>query len=216
MKLLFQSILLAATIVAIVPTSQAQAAILSFAATLNGPNESPANASPGTGTASISIDNVLNTMRVQATFSGLTGTTTAAHIHSATAVPFTGTAGVATTTPLFTGFPTGVTSGSYNNTFDLTAASSYNAAFITANGNTTAGAEAALIASLNAGTAYFNIHTSTFAGGEIRGFLAPAAATAVPEPSATVGLLVTLGTGLILKRKLKLSKSITKEVSKIS
>ncbi len=215
MKFLLQSIVLAAAIVAILPVSHARAAVLNFAATLSGPNESPANASPGTGTALIAIDDVANTMRVQATFSGLLGTTAAAHIHSATAVPFTGTAGVATTTPTFPSFPLGVTSGNYNNLFDLTLASSYNPAFIPAIGGTTA-AEAALIASLKAGTAYFNIHTSAFGGGEIRGFLIPATSTAVPEPSSALGILSMVGVGLILKRKLKSSRSITKEVSKIS
>ena len=40
----------------------------------------------------------------------------------------------------------------------------------------------AFIGGLRNGRTYFNIHTSTFGGGEIRGFLAP-----VPEP-ATYGL----------------------------
>jgi hypothetical protein len=89
---------------------------------------------------------------------------------------------VATPTPSFPGFPAGVTSGSYDQIFDLTLASSFNAAFITANGSV-AGAEAALAAGLDAGRAYFNSHTNFASGGEIRGFLA-----AVPEP-ATLPLL---------------------------
>ncbi len=76
-----------------------------------------------------------------------------------------------TTTPTFAGFPLGVTSGSYNNTLDLTLASSYNPAYITANGGTTATAEAALAAAIASGRAYLNIHSSVFGGGEIRGFL---------------------------------------------
>ena len=55
-------------------------------------------------------------------------------------------------------------------TFDMTQASSYNPAFVTLNGSFGA-AEAALLAGLHAGTAYLNIHTSMFPGGEIRGFL---------------------------------------------
>jgi hypothetical protein len=93
-------------------------------------------------------------MRVEVTFSGLLGTTTASHIHAATATPGMGTAMVATTTPTFPGFPLGVTSGTYDQTFDMTLASSFKPAFITAHGGTVASAEAALAASLADGTAY--------------------------------------------------------------
>jgi len=168
------------------------AASILYVANLSGPNEFPANASPGTGTARVTIDPLLHTMRVEVTFSGLTGTTTASHIHSATAVPFTGTAGVATTTPTFAGFPLGVTSGTYDQTLDLTQASSYNPAFVTANGGTTATAEAALESGIAAGEAYLNIHTSTFGGGEIRGFLVQA----VPEPGS-LGLLAVGALGVL-------------------
>ena len=110
-------------------------------------------------------------MRVEVTFSGLIGNTSASHIHGPTATPGVGTAGVATQTPTFIGFPLGVTSGTYDHTFDTTQTSTYNAAFVTANGGTAARAEAALAASLAAGTAYLNIHTTQYPGGEIRGFL---------------------------------------------
>lgn len=149
----------------------AHAALAYYKATLSGPNESPANASPGTGFAEVDIDATAHTMRVIITFSGLTGTTTASHIHGPTAVAGTGTAGVATVTPTFTSFPLGVTAGSYDHTYDMTLTSSYNSSFVTANGGTAAGAEAALFGSIAAGTAYVNIHSTTFGGGEIRGFL---------------------------------------------
>jgi hypothetical protein len=119
----------------------------------------------------VDVDPVAHTMRVRITFSGLTGTTTASHIHSATSVAFTGTAGVATTTPTFSGFPLGATSGSYDNTLDMTLTSSYNPSYISGNGGTTSSAEAALLAGIAAGRAYVNVHSSTFGGGEIRGFL---------------------------------------------
>ena len=51
------------------------------------------------------------------------------------------------------------------------AVTSYNLAFVTAHGGTTASAAAALLAGLEAGQAYLNIHTTMFPGGEIRGFL---------------------------------------------
>ena len=171
------------------------ASIITYTASLSGPNESPANASPGIGFATVTVDDILKTMRVQVTFSGLLGTTTASHIHSSTAVPGTGTAGVATTTPTFAGFPLGVTSGSYDNVLDLTSATSYNPAFVTANGGTTASAEAALLAGIAAGEAYLNIHSTVVPGGEIRGFL-----VAIPEP-ASLGLVGAALAGLALLRR---------------
>ena len=161
----------------LVPCAAVQASTV-YMATLTGSAESPPNASPGTGSATVEYDAILHTLQVDAQFSGLTGTTTAAHIHCCTASPGTGTAGVATTTPTFPGFPSGATSGTYSQLFDLTLAASFNPAFVTANGSV-AGAEAALAAGLANGKAYFNIHTVAFPGGEIRGFLAP-----VPIPAA--------------------------------
>jgi len=151
--------------------SAANAAIVTYTCLLDGPSESPVNASPGTGFAIVDVDAAANTMRVRVNFTGLLGTTTASHIHCPTAVALTGTAGVATTTPYFAGFPIGVTSGAYDNTLDMTLASSYNGSFITANGGTTASAEAAMFAAIAAGKAYVNVHSSVFGGGEIRGFL---------------------------------------------
>jgi len=161
-----------------------------YTASLDGPSESPPNASPGTGSAIVTVDTVANTMRVQATFQDLLGTTTAAHIHCCTASADFGTAGVATTTPSFPGFPLGVTSGAMDTTFNMLLATSYNATFLNnaTNLGNTATAFATLLAGLAGGQAYFNIHSSMFGGGEIRGFL-----TRVPEP----GTLALLGLGLL-------------------
>lgn len=148
-----------------------QAQIKIYTAALSGAAEAPPNPSTGTGTATVTIDIGLKTMRVQFNFSGLGETTTAAHIHAATAVANTGTAGAATQTPYFTGFPIGVKSGTYDRTFDMTLASSYNASYITSNGGTTATAFTALNAALDGEKAYLNIHSLVYPGGEIRGFL---------------------------------------------
>src|SRR5215472_7892692 len=117
----------------------ASAAPLSFDANLTGSSEVPPTGSPGTGFAFVTIDPAANTMAVNVTFSGLTGTTTASHIHCCTTTPGVGNAGVATTTPTFPNFPLGVMSGSYSQIFDMTQASSYNPAFVTAEDGTVAG-----------------------------------------------------------------------------
>lgn len=142
-----------------------------YMAVLSGPNEAPPNASPGTGNAIITINGT--SMRVQCVFNGLIGNTTVTHIHAATAVAGTGTAGVATVTPTFTTFPSGVTSGTYDRTFDMSLPSSFNPTYITAHGGTATQAWADLKAAIVAIKSYFNIHTTSFGGGEIRGFLLP-------------------------------------------
>jgi hypothetical protein len=170
-----KSIFLFAFFLFVVSASQGQV----YYGSLSGAIEVPSNNSPGTGKFVVSIDG--NFMRVQVTFSGLVAQTstgqpsgtTASHIHAPTSIPLspTSTAGVATTTPTFTDFPSGVRSGTYDHTFDMTLASSYNPAYITANGGTPATAFVALKAAIAAGRSYLNIHSNAFPGGEIRGFL---------------------------------------------
>jgi hypothetical protein len=175
-KLNFRRVVVATKVAAITLASvfamgSALAAQIIYQAVLSGPNEAPPNASPGTGSAKLTIDTTANTMRVQATFSGLSGITTASHVHCCTAVARVATAGVATQTPSFAGFPLGVTSGTYDLTFDMTLNSSFNAAFVAANGATPATAFATLLNGMALGGAYFNVHSNMFPGGEIRGFL---------------------------------------------
>jgi hypothetical protein len=141
-----------------------------YTATLIGASEVPPNASTGTGSVTVTVNTVANTMRIQGSFSGLLSNTAQAHIHCC--APVGTNIGIATPAPSFAGFPLGVTSGTFDSTLDLTQTSAYSPAFVTANGGTAAGARAALLAGLDALQAYFNIHTVNFPGGEIRGQLA--------------------------------------------
>jgi len=189
-----------ATALLSLPMVAAQAQVTTFSAFLSGAAEAPPNSSPGTGTAIVTLDQALNTMRVQVSFFGLTSPVSAAHIHCCLAVPFTSTAGVATITPTFTAFPA-ATSGWYDFTYNMLDANSYNSAFVTANGGSAAGAYAALTAGLmTPGRTYLNLHSlPNFPGGEIRGFL-----QVVPEPS-TYALMVSglVALGLIARKRRK-------------
>ena len=181
--------------IAIVATAPAAATTLVSTATLTGTTEVPAVVTPGSGSTIVTLDNVGHTLRVQSNFTGLVGTTTQSHIHCCVA-PGANT-GVATSLPSFPLFPLGVSSGTFDNTFDTTLATTFGAAFITANGGTVAGAEAALFNGIAAGRAYYNIHTSFAGGGELRGLLAP-----VPEASTWAMMLVGFaGVGVAIRRR---------------
>ena len=166
-------------------SAAAQAAPIVLVGELRGGQEVPATGSAGIGSALVTVDPATHMLTVQVAFSNLTGTTVASHIHCCTGPG--ANAMVATPVPTFPGFPLGVQSGTYLQTFDLTLVSSYNPAFITAHGGTVTQAEADLIAGLLAGQTYLNIHTNLFPGGEIRGQL-----QIVPEPTT----ILLLGTGL--------------------
>ena len=158
-------------VIALLAASASYAATKTYFGNLVGSAEVPPSASPGTGFTTVTYSATSHQLGVDVTFSSLIFGDTAAHIHCCIAPG--SNAGVATQTPTFSGFPLGVTAGTYMSSFDLTLAASFNPTFVTANGGTAAGAEAALSSGLASGMAYLNIHTTGFPGGEIRALLVP-------------------------------------------
>jgi hypothetical protein len=155
-------------------------------ATLTGDGESN---SPGKGFGTVVFSSASDTLAVSLSFSGLTSPTKTppgvpgpAHIHF-------GRPGVEG--PIlfpFLTFPTGVTSGTFATT--LTAANLIP--------DPTAGVDtfAQAVAAIQTGDTYFNIHTSAFPGGEIRGQL-----STVPESSTLLMVLLGLGVSALYLRR---------------
>ena len=148
-------------------SAPASATVFMVTGTLSGLNSVPANASTASGSYTVTLDDVANSVAVSLTFTGLTTPASAAHIHCCVST----TANGPVVLP-FAGFPT-TTSGSYSNTF--------------------AGVSLANINGIKNGLAYINIHNATFPGGEIRGNIA--AVGTVPE-AATWGMMI-VGFGMV-------------------
>ena len=168
MKLLTPHVLATATALILSAASLPGATI--YTAALSGANEVPAVVTSGSGSATLTLNG--NSLGIAVNFSSLGSNDVAAHIHCC--------AVLGTNAPValgFTGFPLGVTSGSFNATFDLLNPAVYTAAFLALYGGTATGAETALINGLNTGLTYVNIHTTLNPGGEIRGQV-----SATPEP----------------------------------
>lgn len=117
----------------------AHATIVHMTANLDGLQESPANASPGTGQATVVVDTDANTLTYTLTFSGLVAAQTAAHIH--------GFANPGTNAGVLFGIGVG---SPLSNTWNYLEAQE---------------------ADILSGQSYFNVHTTSFPNGEIRGQL---------------------------------------------
>jgi hypothetical protein len=144
-RLLSVPALVFAALMWVVPSAHA-APILVLDAFLTGSQETPPNGSPATGFGRVELNEAMDEITVDLTWSGLTAPATAAHIHgpAAPGVP----AGVIIP---FTGFPN-ATSGTYHNVFGITPTQ---------------------VGWLENGLLYMNIHDANFPGGEIRGQLTP-------------------------------------------
>jgi CHRD domain/Carboxypeptidase regulatory-like domain len=139
----------------------------SFVATLNGVQETPPNSSAGIGVGNVTVNAAGTIMTVNMSFSGLGTAAFAAHIH----LGAIGSAGGVVFG--LSGVPAATSGAIPSQSFAITAAE---------------------LATLQSGQYYFNIHTSGFGGGEIRGqILAPTAASA----SIHGRLLTPTGRGLM-------------------
>jgi Cu/Zn superoxide dismutase len=136
---------------------QSKAFIYTLDLALAGQNEVPANTSNATGTLVGTYNDATHVLSFTLKFNGLTAPASAAHFH--------GPAPAGTNAPVligFAGFPTGVTSGTYSNTYTLTP--TQESQFL-------------------CGSWYVNIHNSVYPGGEIRSQL---------KEGTTVGNITTL------------------------
>lgn len=169
-----------------------------FTGSLDGLQETTPVVTPGTGSGTATYDPATNLLSVSVTFSDLIGTTTDSHIHCCF-TPANRNAGVAL--GFSATFPLGVTSGTFNQTYDLLNPAVYNTTFRNNfGGGTATGARDALLAGMTNGTAYFNIHTTHRGSGEIRGDITP-----IPEPS-TAALVGVGGLGLAITARRRLRR----------
>lgn len=129
------------TLAALVMSSPAQADT-GFACTIDGLQEFPANASPGTGSGIFVLNNAGTSLSYNISYSGLTANRTASHIHG----------------PAAPGANAGVLFG--------LAGAGPNADTFIGSWNTISAAQ---VGQLVAGLMYVNVHSQNFTPGEIRG-----------------------------------------------
>lgn len=168
----FAAILALVCLTAICTTARAES--ITFTATLTGSQETPPNVSTAMGQGIFVLNAAMNSLTFDVTYSGLSANAVASHFH-------TGPPGVAG--PVVHGVsippgPMGELIGVWDNTG-------------------TQPLTPVLVAQLLAGNIYFNIHTTNFPGGEIRGQLIQA----VPEPNMIALLAIGILGFLIVHRR---------------
>jgi hypothetical protein len=142
-----------------------------FQASLSGLNEVSPNGSPGIGFGTVVLNLAKDQITVNLSFSGLLAPATVSHIHG----PAPAGINAGAIFPL-SGVPNATSGVLPEQVFAITPTQ---------------------VGYLEAGNLYFNIHTSVFPGGEIRGQLA-----LVPEPSSlTLAGLGLLGAAWQLRRR---------------
>jgi hypothetical protein len=140
---------------------ESNATVYTLDLALSGQTEVPPNPSTATGILIGTYNDATNALSFTLMFNGMQAPVTAAHFHGPAAPGVNGPVQI----PL-AGFPTGVTSGTYTNTFTLTPDQE---------------------SQLLCGMMYVNIHTTLYPGGEIRSQV---------KEGTTVGNITTIGVAL--------------------
>lgn len=162
----------ALAIATLVWAAPARATIL-FEASLDSAQEGGSVVSTATGHGTVLLNDAMDQITVNETWTGLTAPASASHIH-------TGAAGVnGPVTFPFSGVPAAVSGSIPEQSFAITAAQ---------------------LANLQAGNMYFNIHDRNYAGGEIRGQIHQ---STVPEPGSAALILTTIPGALMMFRRRK-------------
>lgn len=150
---------LVAGVIALCAAITANAEVFVYQFTLDGLQEVPPNASPATGAATVTLNDVTNDLAWNIAYSGLLGSITGAHFHA----------------PAAPGQNAGIALGVSIGPSPLV-------------GNATI--TDTLEGHIKNGMCYFNIHSTVFPGGEIRGQV-------TPEPTT----LALFGLGLLALRR---------------